>query len=925
VLRRWQTNTPRIALLASGFDFLENLGLIESLQRQEIFKFNSEVTSVFASAKFFCLIYVIVYFVPELSWFNKAKAYVRDYYPALVTALPFPVILWVIYKGRTGPSGPVWDLINPDHVAIPWRWLGWIVTLLMWTFVMRSYWFIPGTRWFPPAAGNGQVVWAGWPQKLSKPLVQLYNLLVTRIGQVLRTIIVPIAPTTTTSSSQRPIWKMMQPVLNVKIAQRFATATAVKPTRSMWSSTVKSWAWVTSLPLICIVLRYFERISVSDMAFVGVLSLVSLFTVSISLWAVTLKKNEPLWVKLLPLLPFIVFVAAFFSSLPLEAGKQVWNARVALGQENMPASKWMDCKGDEPVPHLDVNEPEPIVIISVSGGGTRAAIFASCVFERMWWQLERKDDDLKLENKPVDRLPWIEDEGNTYPGRLLLRNVRFLSGLSGGALSTSYFQSRLYQELKSIEKAGKHGNLDSLQWRLDALKQVFNPPCTEPQNAPASTAKTATASQLQLCFPVYDNEAHKGTCLADILEPLPLVQPMTKDFIGATVAGFLQPWVGRGPAIQEYWREHLGWGTKVHPLYISDFAQNEIDGKMPFLIINSGIAETGSRLVISNLAECNFGPIGKLGAPVDQLEMRAQPHGQRYDPLPGRVNTLNQLDPYWKVDLPLAVRMSANVPVAYPAVRFYQRDGKSDDRLPVRDIAPNEPIIGDRILSAYDGGLVENSGLDSVMALLRKNAECLKGRKVLIFHINSDGVESDPRGPDFYGALPDLSEALAYVNRSNSNYRPTALSLYLSELRSLYGEDVAPEPISFIPKKTGAAPANSNQAAKSPAKLPVVEKEDPCSKKPVPCAEKPTVPEVLGFEGQSWAYYEVRLERAEAERVLTTWRLNTEDRRRLYEMASRPETGQAILKAAKWLTKERTPASPRLEAMAIVKLLLDWY
>lgn len=376
--------------------------------------------------------------------------------------------------------------------------------------------------------------------------------------------------------------------------------------------------------------------------------------------------------------------------------------------------------------------------------------------------------------------------------------------------------------------------------------------------------------------------------------------------------------IGRGPNIEKFWEQSFAWygageltGTGDNlPVRLSDFYEAERSGALPSLILNATLAGTGTRLAITNLDTTTFQESAKFGPWVDARDLGegsaldlpdevapdARDHhigkgrqvasdmppdaeaaerqaAHRFDPLPAQINTLNSLDNFWDIPLKSAVRASANFPFGFPLMRFRRYkihpDGSGGEPVTHSDGTPD-------ILDICDGGVLDNTGVDSALALLRANRDEVRKRGVLIFQIDSGELPRNPGLSLLDSLLYNLSAVLNGIWRTNLNTQAALHSEYLEELRALFEAE--------LEHKDGG------ERGLKPLQ-PVVGTTENGGKY------------TLGFEGDNVAFYAVRAGELNQEHVMTSWHLDACQRALLHDETLQAQQGQAILQASAWFAR----------------------
>jgi hypothetical protein len=258
---------------------------------------------------------------------------------------------------------------------------------------------------------------------------------------------------------------------------------------------------------------------------------------------------------------------------------------------------------------------QPVIVVAASGGGSRAAIFASLVYE-------------KLRSMPaVTRL----GVGPT-PNRTLADNVALISSVSGGSLASAYF--------------------------------VASPPEAEDESWRGA-------------FSGAIGDADRPS-LSHGLNPLNtrFADDMAVDFMAPLLRGVLSVGQERGTAVASFWADRFGWK------HIRD--TSERDGGKPLLLLNATSIGSGVRV-----------SFGFPALPPELLRPAL---------------SLADLDATASISLPEAVRVSANFPYGFN----YAELNVNPATLPPE-------MMSDQLL--IDGGVVDNTGLDTLALLLHQLAK----------------------------------------------------------------------------------------------------------------------------------------------------------------------------------------------------------
>lgn len=309
----------------------------------------------------------------------------------------------------------------------------------------------------------------------------------------------------------------------------------------------------------------------------------------------------------------------------------------------------------------------PVLLVAAAGGGSRAAIFGSLVFET------------------------LQHEG-------LSDYVLFVSSVSGGSVASANYAHR-----DAHVGASAHAT-DKTRFKNAFIGQIRKELKRQQGDAGSWALRSAE------------------------------IDDMFADFNAPLVRGILLPGLSRGDSVAMFWRRHFGWTC---------------DGKSfrrvpPLLLINAADSKTGERYVFGEPPM----PVGLLGG------------FESY-------HSLTDQDPSARLALQDAVRASATFPwgMDIPVVRTH---------------AGAVPVI--------DGGVFDNTGLDTLSVLLERLREVAAGevlpaqqarartllrelrrRGVVVVEVDSGAKPADPgwQTLPFQSVLEPL-EAMKKANYSQS-------------------------------------------------------------------------------------------------------------------------------------------------------------
>lgn len=322
----------------------------------------------------------------------------------------------------------------------------------------------------------------------------------------------------------------------------------------------------------------------------------------------------------------------------------------------------------------------PVVVIAASGGGSRAALYASLVLDA-------------LNHRPIE--PGGE---TTFADHLLI-----LSGVSGGSLACAWQATHGRQppreELTSTVEEELSGRLvDFVRGAMDRADQ------TRGRVKPELFERVLeTCQQLQVAVT-------SGSPLPNL--PVPFrarfADDMSRDHMAPVLRGLLLPGLGRGEALVDTWDDAFGW---------SDFHNGDWPSSRPLLLLGATHAQRGQRLVIG---------FPRLGD----------------DWLAREPDSLAQHDPSYSLTLAEGVRLSAGFPWLMPVARLdvptVDMSGTSSDGLHVVDGGVVDNTGMDTLVGVFSGlNRLAGAGDEPGAARARRVLAQLNQRGVLLVEIDS--------------------------------------------------------------------------------------------------------------------------------------------------------------------------------------------
>lgn len=354
--------------------------------------------------------------------------------------------------------------------------------------------------------------------------------------------------------------------------------------------------------------------------------------------------------------------------------------------------------------------PGPVILIAASGGGSRAALFTSLVYDEL------------------ARMPGRRgSEAGTIADHVLM-----ISSVSGGTLASACYLDEGYSKRLKAQPTR-----ESLRNSIEAeLFKAIKAELEQLRDVPWYQRTNPTTGETEDFVKIAAQQIKQGGVKAAWFKST-FADDMCTDFMAPLLRGLIHPGRDRAESVQLFWETRFG----LHDTNLDWLRRSASAPTAPALLCNVSEVERGTRLIIG------FPPL-----PPGFF----QRGGQRSD-LPREwvdLDARQQL--LFEVSLADATRMSANFPWGFPiasvAAPQVERHGQSQ---------PDVHLI--------DGGVRDNTGIDSlryVMAALSDWAKSrnesspedryretlakeivgsLKERGVLLLEIDS-GAKQEPSG-----------------------------------------------------------------------------------------------------------------------------------------------------------------------------------
>jgi hypothetical protein len=324
---------------------------------------------------------------------------------------------------------------------------------------------------------------------------------------------------------------------------------------------------------------------------------------------------------------------------------------------------------------------QPVVFVTASGGGSRAALFAGLVFEHL--------AHVGFDGRPAP------------PEHSIASNIALISGVSGGSLATARFLAPPEDPIRDVPRGFI---VQQVATGMAGIAKDWGEMVERCQKKPDSCEsfddldlrKRREDGRMALATDASNLRQKTAPAIAPWLFQSALVDDMTTDFMAPLLRGALTPLMERGQSVAGFWSERFKWThvdqrtcPPVTPrsgrIWTCDWSSKR---PPPLVMLNATNVKTGRRVVIG------------------------------YPPVPGdllgglRAGDMTSLSDYGGAfDLTLAdgVRLSANFPWGFE----------------IGFVDTSDEVLGwlrkpETRLKLTDGGVTDNSGIDTVAKLLER-------------------------------------------------------------------------------------------------------------------------------------------------------------------------------------------------------------
>ena len=493
----------------------------------------------------------------------------------------------------------------------------------------------------------------------------------------------------------------------------------------------------------------------------------------------------------------------------------------------------------------------PVVFVAASGGGSRAAIFAGLVLEALskepfgkegksnWGQhvvlvsgvsggslgTARYIHGLGPNGaNAVTRKDLANSVRPELASRMVTREVALRDELANrNALQEARSEEaeRTYETSKAKgDKAGKESQQsEAARKEFEQQKEVVEKSRVKLQRAEQSLKfcewfRTHAFDDLGGRTPPDGTPDFRWVVQSAIMDDL------CADFMAPILRGVLTPVFSRGETLRRFWSSKFGWdGSRDRTGYVTNPEQSYASGRFPLALYNTSDVRRGCRIAVG------FPPLPQRflrTAPVSQERLFGT-SDLTTDPLRNPPEVLADLDPKCTIRLADAVGLSANFPFGFNALKIERRQSEDLDDAkrtvkfdegtrPGKDSPAGKAlekldILDDREAKMIDGGVVDNTGIDSlflVVESLREKAEAerqsgkpgvyidiknkLLSRRVFLIEIDSGAKPDKPGFATKFNSL--LFDPLASLNNAGFTNAGRDKHHYIADLDARFAPEL---------------------------------------------------------------------------------------------------------------------------------------
>lgn len=411
---------------------------------------------------------------------------------------------------------------------------------------------------------------------------------------------------------------------------------------------------------------------------------------------------------------------------------------------------WLDCFEKK----IDDLPNGPAVIVAASGGGSRAALFAALVLQHladqpMTWTAEPSEDAGNSPDGPAAVSVASSASATTPPTMTPSQwadHIVLISSVSGGSLSAGRFAADPSVADCRIETLRHTTKQDLTEKTLKKIREWMEQPDADGAVTAEDTEELKRLATIRKSMESPSTSAFSATTEKAFRSAF--ADDMCADFMAPMLRGALTPFSTRGDCLYQFWNQQFAWNQlKQNSLpfvtqhqAVTEATEFSKAANSPLVMFNTTDVETGRRVVVGFPSiPSGFFPAAETFPQDVQDAMGMQTRSKAFGPV-----SLADFSPPESTQLSLtrAVRLSSNFPWGFGVQQF---SSGSVPRVDIQSTAPSVrgKVRGDGLpsrttLELIDGGVVDNTGIDSVYSLfeamfLRAEADPF-GREARVVH-----------------------------------------------------------------------------------------------------------------------------------------------------------------------------------------------
>ncbi|MFO1000970.1 MAG: patatin-like phospholipase family protein [Planctomycetaceae bacterium] len=421
------------------------------------------------------------------------------------------------------------------------------------------------------------------------------------------------------------------------------------------------------------------------------------------------------------------------------------------------SADWLDCFEKK----IDGLPDGPAVVVAASGGGSRAALFAALVLQHladqpMTWTSQPSDEaGNPSDGSPASDVasPASATTSKEQPSSRWADHIALISSVSGGSLSAGRFAADPSVADRRIETL-RYTTKEELEKRTLTKVQEWIK-----QTKSNGAVTNEDSEELQRLATIRESmESPKDSAFAATTERAfesAFADDMCADFMAPMLRGALTPFSTRGDCLYHFWNYQFGWKQLqqnslpfvAHEQTAAADSEVSKTASTPLVMFNTTDVETGRRVVVGFPSiPSGFFPGAETFPQQVQDAMGMQTRSKSFGPV-----SLADFSPPASTQLSLAraIRLSSNFPWGFGVQQFTSESVPSVDiqstAPSVRGKSRDDGLPSRTTLELIDGGVVDNTGIDSVYSLfeamfLRAEADPFGREARIIYKLRKRGV-----------------------------------------------------------------------------------------------------------------------------------------------------------------------------------------